>query len=353
MKRFVRAGCVALVAYAAFAASPAAETAQPGFAPPAPGTYKLEHIMRAPDGEVLDSDGSVHRLSEFSTGKITLFSFIYTYCTDAKGCPLAYQTLRALKKRVAQDPALRGKVRFVSMSFDPQFDTHQAMRSYGGDDARDTAGVRWHFLTTASSRQLAPLLDGFGQDVSMAAPQGPNQRVPTLSHMLKVYLLDSGASVREIYSTSFLQQQVLENDIKTLLLERAARRKQAAAPRAPRRFQVGSAAVNQGESMNTAYQISQPERAEIDAMAGIVALDFGTDWCGFCKAAAPAIESALAGQATVRHVKVEDGPGRALGRSFRIKLWPTVIILKDGRECARAVRPGDSAAVLAALQAAL
>jgi thioredoxin 1 len=105
--------------------------------------------------------------------------------------------------------------------------------------------------------------------------------------------------------------------------------------------------------MNTAYQTSQPERAAIDAMEGIVALEFGTDWCGFCKAAAPAIAAALAGQAAVRHIKVEDGPGRALGRSFRVKLWPTVIVLKDGRELARVVRPGDSAAVLAALQAAL
>ena len=105
--------------------------------------------------------------------------------------------------------------------------------------------------------------------------------------------------------------------------------------------------------MSTDYHTSQPERTAIDASAGIVALDFGTDWCGFCKAAAPAIEAALAGQAAVRHVKVEDGPGRPLGRSFRVKLWPTVIVLKDGRELARVVRPSNSGEVLAALQAAL
>jgi thioredoxin 1 len=103
--------------------------------------------------------------------------------------------------------------------------------------------------------------------------------------------------------------------------------------------------------MSTAYQTNQPERADIDAMEGIVALEFGTDWCGFCKAAAPVIAAALSGQAAVRHIKVEDGPGRKLGRSFRVKLWPTVIILKDGRELARVVRPGNSGEVLAALQA--
>lgn len=202
-----------------------AAAAQLGFVPPAPGSYRLEHIMRAPDGTVLDSDGSVHRFAEYSTGKVTLFSFIYTYCTDAKGCPLAYATLHGLKKTIERDPALRDRVRFVSMSFDPQYDTPPAMRSYGGADARDKRGLRWHFLTTSSGKQLAPLLDGFGQDVALAAEQAPNQRVPTLSHMLKVYLIDAGGSVREIYTTSFLQQPVLLNDIKTLLLERPARRK--------------------------------------------------------------------------------------------------------------------------------
>jgi protein SCO1/2 len=200
----------------------AAQTPKLGFVPPAPGTYRLEHIMRAPQGTVLDSDGSVHRFSEFSTGKVTLFSFIYTYCTDPKGCPLAYATMHELKKTIEQDPRLRDRVRFVSMSFDPQYDTPEAMRNYGGADARDRSGLRWYFLTTRSGKQLAPLLDGFGQDVSLAAEQAPGERVPTLSHMLKVYLIDAGGSVREIYSTSFLHQPVLLNDIKTLLMERPA-----------------------------------------------------------------------------------------------------------------------------------
>jgi protein SCO1/2 len=196
-----------------------------GFVPPAPRTYRLEHIMRAPEGVVLDSDGSTHRFSEFSTGKVTLFSFIYTYCTDPNGCPLAYATLHELKRMIEQDARLRGLVRFVSMSFDPRHDTPPAMRSYGGQDARDQRGLRWHFLTTSSGRQLAPLLEGFGQDVAVAAEQPTGQRVPVLSHLLKVYLIDAGGSVREIYSTAFLHPAVLLNDIKTLLLEPAAPRK--------------------------------------------------------------------------------------------------------------------------------
>lgn len=101
--------------------------------------------------------------------------------------------------------------------------------------------------------------------------------------------------------------------------------------------------------MGTSYQTTQPERAEIDALPGIVALEFGTGWCGYCQAAAPAIAAALEDQPAVRHLKVEDGPGRALGRSFRVKLWPTVIVIKDGQEVARVVRPADSTEVRDAL----
>ncbi|RSZ59856.1 SCO family protein [Massilia atriviolacea] len=203
---------------------PAAVAAPAQFALPAPGAYKLERILKAPDGIVLDSDGSRHRLSEFTTGKVTLFSFIYTYCTDAKGCPLAYETLHTLKKTLGKDARTRDQVRFVSMSFDPTYDTPPAMRSYGGLDARERGGVDWRFLTSRSNAELAPMLDGFGQDVSVAAERAPGQRVPTLSHLLKVYLIDASGTVREIYSTSFLQSDVVLNDIRTLLLEAQRKR---------------------------------------------------------------------------------------------------------------------------------
>jgi cytochrome oxidase Cu insertion factor (SCO1/SenC/PrrC family) len=203
---------LALVAHAVAAAPPALTL-------PPPGSYRLEHILRAPEGAVLDSDGSAHRMSEYTTGKVTLFSFIYTYCTDARGCPLAYATMHELKQSIVRDAALRGQVRFVSMSFDPEYDTPPAMRSYGGEDARDGGPLRWYFLTAPSQRALAPLLDGFGQDVRLAAA-APGQRAPVYSHVLKVYLLDRRGTVREIYSTSFLRTDVVLNDIRSLVGER-------------------------------------------------------------------------------------------------------------------------------------
>ena len=87
------------------------------------------------------------------------------------------------------------------------------------------------------------------------------------------------------------------------------------------------------------YGADAPERAEIDALPGLVLLEFGVDWCPHCQGAQPAIADALRDHAELLHIKVEDGPGRRLGRSFRVKLWPTLILLREGQELGRVVRP--------------
>ena len=82
-----------------------------------------------------------------------------------------------------------------------------------------------------------------------------------------------------------------------------------------------------------------PTRDEIDRAPGPVLLEFGTDWCGFCRAAATQIESLLRQHPEVRHLKVEDGPGRRLGRSFRVRLWPNLVFLRDGVVVRQLARP--------------
>lgn len=93
----------------------------------------------------------------------------------------------------------------------------------------------------------------------------------------------------------------------------------------------------------------EPGRAQIDALPGPVVLEFGTGWCAFCRAAQPLIATAFAAHRDVRHIKVEDGSGRRLGRSFGVKLWPTLVFLRDGHELARLVRPRTDASVADAL----
>lgn len=101
------------------------------------------------------------------------------------------------------------------------------------------------------------------------------------------------------------------------------------------------------------YQNPGPTRDEVDALQGATLLEFGTPWCGYCQGAAEAIHAVVQQFPAVQHVKVEDGPGRALGRSFRVKLWPTLVVLKDGVEVARVVRPGGAEVVQAALEHAI
>jgi thioredoxin 1 len=93
------------------------------------------------------------------------------------------------------------------------------------------------------------------------------------------------------------------------------------------------------DAMKTRYIPEAPQRAGFDAIPGAVVLEFGANWCGHCMAAQPALQQAFDGHDGVTHYKVEDGPGRPLGRSFRVKLWPTFIFLLDGEEKARVVRP--------------
>jgi thioredoxin 1 len=101
--------------------------------------------------------------------------------------------------------------------------------------------------------------------------------------------------------------------------------------------------------MSNDYTTPAPTRADVDQWQGPVVIEFGTSWCGHCQAAQPLIAQAFAGHPQLRHVKIEDGKGRPLGRSFRVKLWPTLIFLRDGQEVARLVRPTDRSALTEAL----
>ncbi len=190
------------------------------FVPPAPGTYRLYAIMPAPDGTVLDLEGRRARLARFTRGKITVLSFIYTGCADARGCPLAYQVFHTMQDRLREAPALRDRVRLVTLSFDPVHDTPAAMRRYanGVRSEGTPPGVEWAFLTTGSARELLPLLDGFGQDVRLERG-ARGGHAPRLGHVLKVFLIDPRGIVREIYTTSYLFPDVVLNDIETLRRE--------------------------------------------------------------------------------------------------------------------------------------
>ena len=102
--------------------------------------------------------------------------------------------------------------------------------------------------------------------------------------------------------------------------------------------------------MNTIYGEKEPSRAEVDALDGPTLVEFGSPWCGYCRRAQPLLAGALAAHPRVRHLKIADASGRRLGRSFGVKLWPTLVFLKDGHEVGRLVRPPDEQSIRAALR---
>ena len=187
------------------------------FVPPPPGSYQLQKIQRVADAELLDSSGHPVRLAALTQRKITLLTFFYTYCADPLGCPFAHTTLADLRDRVRGDKALAGRVRFVSVSLDPTHDTPAVIAGYGKEFAIDPK-FDWRFLTARQVPELLPVLDDFGQDVSVEMDES-GRATRTIHHMLKMFLIDARGEVREIYSLSFLQPQVMFNDIKTLALE--------------------------------------------------------------------------------------------------------------------------------------
>lgn len=102
-------------------------------------------------------------------------------------------------------------------------------------------------------------------------------------------------------------------------------------------------------AMNDRYAAIEPARDEIEQLDGPALIEFGSPWCGYCRAAQPLLDAALADHPAVRHIKIADSSGRTLGRSFGVKLWPTLVFLREGRETSRLVRPADTDAIRMAL----
>jgi thioredoxin 1 len=97
------------------------------------------------------------------------------------------------------------------------------------------------------------------------------------------------------------------------------------------------------------YEAVEPTREAVDKLEGATLVEFGSPSCGHCRRAQPLIQSALAENPGIRHIKIEDGSGRRLGRSFGVKLWPTLVFMNNGKEVTRLVRPQDAQPIREAL----
>jgi protein SCO1 len=187
---------------------------------PKAGTYKLLKIQACPDGTVLTTDAKSVRLHSVLRGRVSVLSFMYTYCRDPLGCPLADRIMKELYATLKQDAALAAHAQLVSLSFDPTNDTPQQMKLYAGEYNSDS-GHKWSFLTASSVQYLMPLLNGLGQEVTVEV-DAKGQATRTLNHMLKLFLIDERLVVREIYSVTTASSVAMANDMRTVLMERRA-----------------------------------------------------------------------------------------------------------------------------------
>ncbi|MFT5571835.1 MAG: cytochrome c peroxidase [Cryomorphaceae bacterium] len=187
------------------------------FEAPAAGTYELPAIWPAQDGEVLDQDGKPQSLAKLMDGKVTLLSFIFRTCDDVNGCPLSTMVLYTIGSKLEKEPEIASKVRMLTLSFDPRFDTPQVMKEYG-ESIAGGSDMDWHFLTSESEEAIAPILDAYQQTIVADPVESTDQRTK-FSHILRVYLIDKEQQVRNIYNLSFLHPDILINDVKTLLME--------------------------------------------------------------------------------------------------------------------------------------
>jgi protein SCO1 len=183
---------------------------------PQPGSYRLPPIRAAAGGLVRLEDGSAADLSALLHGRITVFSFIYTRCPDL--CPVATLRLADLHELASEDAAVADRLQLVSMSFDPAHDTPEVMAEYGAIwRTRETDRPLWHFVTAPDAAHLLPILAAYDQAVAPLPVAGAPE--PGLAHVLRVYLVDAGGMVRNIYSLDFLDPRLVLGDVRTLLLE--------------------------------------------------------------------------------------------------------------------------------------
>lgn len=224
--------CIVLAAFSIFAPPISADESRqppplaPGyqklpFEAPKPGSYQLPPLGVAADGAVVDSDGKSTRLYDLYGDKIVVLGFIYATCDDVNGCPLATAVFHQIQARLKHSADLAGRIRLLTLSFNPEHDTPQVMARYG--KGFQQAGLDWRFLTTASEAEIQPILKAYGQTVQREFDRD-GHFTGKFSHLLRVILIDRNKRIRNIYTTSFLHAETLIADIETLQQETAAER---------------------------------------------------------------------------------------------------------------------------------
>ncbi len=179
------------------------------------GSYKLPPLGTAADAKVINDQGQETSLHKIFDGKYVLLSFMYSRCDDVNGCPLSAHVLAQIKAHMQKDTELAEKLKLVSLSFDPEYDTAEVLKLYANNFRYSGSRGEWDFISTDSVESLNPILKAYGQDIQREYSLDNKQQ--RYSHLLRVFLIDPANKIRNIYSVAFLHKDLLINDVKTLI----------------------------------------------------------------------------------------------------------------------------------------
>jgi protein SCO1/2 len=174
--------------------------------PAAAGIELLRPGGVAPDVALVNQDDTPITLKDFA-GAATAITFIYTRCPLPEYCPLMDRRFAEVQQLAAGDPALAGKVRLLSVSFDPAFDRAAVLRKHAAMLKADPKV--WTFATAEEA-----IVDRF------AARFGVNvirEKDGTITHSLRTAVLDASGRVTAIFDNNAWTAAELVRELKAAL----------------------------------------------------------------------------------------------------------------------------------------
>jgi protein SCO1/2 len=163
----------------------------------------LPKMKKAPDFTLQNLQGQNVSLSE-SNGKVRLVEFFFTSCPDI--CPATTSNMVLMQNNLKEKKTFGSKVQFVSITFDPERDTPEALQQYAKMLSIDQ-GSGWQMLRGTEETTIKTAND-FGL---MVVKQKDGQ----FAHSIRsLFLIDQEGFIRKVFDMGeSMDNEVIEKAI--------------------------------------------------------------------------------------------------------------------------------------------
>ncbi|WP_256290734.1 SCO family protein [Halobellus inordinatus] len=167
--------------------------------------------QRIPDATLPDPiDGG--EVSVRSVGKPQLLTFFYSHCNTV--CPVLIQSMRNVQAH-SLEQEYADAVAFFPVTFDPQRDDAERLRTYGEEMNVALDAGNWHFLRPESkARAKAVVQEQFGVNFQRTHPD--NMDMYMFAHSAMTYLVNSDGYVERAYRTDSPDPEQIIDDLETV-----------------------------------------------------------------------------------------------------------------------------------------